>query len=408
MKCIRGWRLFTLLVASALVFNFLCSASASAEAKETVLYSFGCGTDGCGPSGNLARDSQGNLYGTSADGGCCGTVFELTPVQGGGWSESVLHAFTGGTDGANPYSGVVMDASGNLYGTTDQGGTGSNCQGGSDGCGTVFKLTHSGSTWTESVLYSFSGGTDGAGPVAGVVFDKSGNLYGTTHFGGPSSPGYGIAFELSPSSEGWNEVVLHSFDYTDGAYPNTKLAIDNRGDLYGTTSIGGSYENGTVFRLAPSQGGWVETTIWEFTPAIGSAGPNGVIVHGDVLYGTTLEGGASSVGNVFQLTPAVGPWTYTDIYDFTGGRDGGNPFAGVTADPSHLYGTTNWGGRFELGTVFRLTHEGNGTWTEDVLYNFTGSTDGENPYSPLLLGPNGLFGFANIAPGGLVYEITAP
>lgn len=410
MRELRTLRFFLLVLVLAFFCNLLNSTSALAQAKDTVLYSFSCGADGCGPNGNLARDSQGNLYGTTTGGGaCCGTVFELTPVQGGGWTESVLYAFTGGTDGGIPYSGVIIDASGNLYGTTYQGGTGSNCQGGQSGCGTVFKLTHSGSTWTESVLYSFSGGMDGGSPAAGVVFDEAGNLYGTTQFGGPSSPGYGIVFELSPTANAWNEVILHSFSFNpDGANPNTKLAIDNFGDLYGTTPQGGAYSEGTVFRLAPAQGGWATTVIWDFTPTVGGVGPSGVIVHKGALYGTTEGGGVFNVGNVFQLTPAVGIWTYANVYEFTGGRDGGFPAAGVTADPNHLYGTTASGGRYALGTVFRLTHEDDGSWVEDVLYSFTGNSDGYNPYSPLLLGPEGVFGFATTASGGLVYEITHP
>ena len=230
--------------------------------------------------------------------------------------------------------------------------------------------------------------------MSGVLFDEAGNLYGTTQFGGSSSPGYGTVYELSPTANAWIEVVLHSFNfYPDGAYPNTKLAIDNFGDLYGTTLQGGAYSEGTVFRLAPSQGGWAETLIWDFTPTVGGAGPAGVIVHKGALYGTTETGGAFNVGNVFQLKPAVGLWTYTNVYEFTGGRDGGFPVTDVTADPNHLYGTTLYGGRYAFGSVFRLTNESDGSWVEDVLYSFTGNADGENPYSPLLLGPVGLFGF---------------
>jgi uncharacterized repeat protein (TIGR03803 family) len=368
-----------------------------------VLYNFSCGTDGCEPYGNLTPDSDGNLYGTTVSGGnstcACGTVFELTPVQGGGWTESVLYAFMGGLDGSTPQSGVIFDTLGNLYGVTYDGGT--------DSSGTVFKLTHSGSNWTESVINDFSGGSDGRNPLAGLVFDPAGNLYGTTGDGGAYSGG--TVFELSPTAEGWSEIVLHSFGYgQDGASPNTKLAIDSLGDLYGTTSGGGTYGYGSVLRVVPSDTGWTETTIWDFTPGTPNGlYPNGVIAHGHALYGTTFWGGMFNVGDVFQLTPAVGIWNYTVIYSFTGGHDGGSPYAGLTADRSHLYGTTFNGGRYGLGTAFRLT-ESNGAWAEQVLYNFTGSADGENPYGPLLLAPGSLFGFANISPGGLVYEITAP
>lgn len=406
-------RLLILVMVSALAYNFSFPLSVSAQANQTVLYDFTCGTDGCHPIGNLARDSQGNLYGTTIDGGdsgCnegtgCGVVFELSPMSGGGWNQTVIHTFIGGTDGSLPYSGVIIDASGDLYGVTFQGGTGSNCNNSSSGCGTVFKLTHSGSTWNESLIYTFAGGNDGANPMGGLVFDTAGNLYGTTEFGGTYSDGN--VFELSPTSSGWNESVLHSFSFGDGYSPNTKLAFDSLGSLYGTTPLGGSYGDGTVFRLVPSPSGWVETTIWNFTPITGGAFPNGVIVHGNALYGTTASGGAFNVGNVFQLKPAIGIWTYTQLWDFSGGRDGGEPAAGLTADPDHLYGTTFFGGRYGFGTVFRL-RQNSGVWIEDVLYSFTNNADGENPDSPLLLGPEGLFGFANDSLGGLAYEITAP
>jgi uncharacterized repeat protein (TIGR03803 family) len=404
----RGSPGAVLLLALALFCTCL-SVPASAEAKETVEFNFRCGAGGCAPSGNLVSDSQGNLYGTTVSGGnanCnCGTVFELTPNSGGGWTETVLHAFAGGADGATPYGGVILDTAGNLYGVTYQGGTGS-CEG--TGCGTVFELSYSGSTWTATVIYTFRGGRGGGSPVGGLVLDATGNLYGTTQVGGTGT--HGTVFELSPTSQGWSETVLHSFGDTpdDGASPNTKLAMDDLGDLYGTTPGGGSYGGGTVFRLIPTQGGWQETIIWDFPAIYGGVSPNGVIVHGKALYGTMENGGAFNVGVVFQLTPAIGIWKYTEVYDFTGGRDGGEPVAGVVADLHHLYGTTQYGGVYGLGTVFRLTSMGNGNWPEDVLYSFTDSTDGENPYSPLLLGPSGLFGYANNASGGLVYEITAP
>lgn len=389
--------------------------TASASAKETVLYSFACGTDGCGPAGTLARDAAGNLYGATATGGnlaCsvaesygCGTVFELTPNSGGGWTETVLYSFTAGTDGALPYSGVVLDASGNLYGTTSLGGGGTLCGYGALGCGTVFKLTYSNGGWTETVLYSFSGGTDGSNPISGLVLDKVGNLYGTTVTGGGRA--YGTVFELSPISGGWTESVLYSFtNGSDGYAPESSVVFDHLGNLYGTAEVG-LYGGGTVFRLAPSASGWTESTIWSFSGGYDGSGPTGVIVHEGALYGTTSAGGDYNLGTAFQLTPAIGNWTMNVIHAFTGGNDGGEPLAGLVAGQRDLYGTTLYGGYYLFGTVFRLTPpKGNGEWTETVLYNFTGGSDGGNPDSPLTIGPGGLFGLTDL-PHGLVYEITA-
>ncbi len=399
------------------LFAFAFTNQAFAEAKETVLYNFQCGTDGCGPSGALVRDQSGNLYGTTGSGGnlaCgngsgCGTVFELTSDNTGNWTETVLYSFAGGTDGAYPKGGVILDAKGNLYGTTTWGVDGKSCQNSNSGCGTVFKLSNSGGGWTESVLYAFSGGADGAFPEAGLVFDKTGNLYGTTLYGGVNSCTYvgcGTVFELASTSSGWIETVIYAFPNVFGGYsPTSGVTFDYLGNLYGAAS-GGAYSNGVIFRLVPSPGGWTENTIWSFSGGYEGVSPTGVITHDGALYGVAA-GGQYNVGNVFQLRPAVGNWMLTVIHSFTGGNDGGLPYVGVVADSDHLYGTTQFGGYFQFGTVFRLTPESNDQWKEDVLYNFKGQSDGANPYSPLLLSPGSLFGFDNIAPGGQVYEITA-
>jgi len=230
----RGKRLSIGLKAALAIFLvtlLVTSTWATTNWTEKVLHSFHRnGTDGYTPQASLIFDAAGNLYGTTVDGGTYrgGTVFELTPQAGGGWTETVLHSFhRNGTDGASPYAGLVLDAAGNLYGTTVDGGT--------YGRGAVFELTpEAGGGWTEQVLHNFGNGTDGAFPYAGLVLDAAGNLYGTTCQGG--THGRGAVFELTPQAGGgWTDKVLHSFDPTDGYYPEAGLIFDAAGNLYGTT-----------------------------------------------------------------------------------------------------------------------------------------------------------------------------
>src|SRR5664280_870386 len=230
----------------AIFITILFATSTWAAAEDTVLHSFSNnGTDGIVPDGGVIFDAAGNLYGTTWAGGTyrAGTVYELTPAAGGGWTEQVLHSFGNGADGAFSAAGLIFDTAGNLYGTTAGGGTYSN--------GTVFELTPAaGGTWTEQVVYSFANnGTDGTVPKAGVIFDAAGNLYGTTSQGGTYT--LGALFELTPAAGGtWTEQVLHSFgNGTDGANLYAKLIFDGAGNLYGTTYQGGSYGGGTVFRF---------------------------------------------------------------------------------------------------------------------------------------------------------------
>ena len=281
---------------------------------ETVLYPFTGGSDGSGPSlGNPVFDKNGNLYGTTQLGGdlaCsppygCGTVYQLTP-SASGWTESVLYSFSGGNDGSEPASGVILDEAGNLYGITYQGG-GIGC--GGRGCGTVFQLSPSGSGWKETILYSFTGGSDGGNPYGGLIFDQSGNLYGTTLFGG--SGGGGTVFELSPSGGGWTFTLVYALTGYD-AGPVGSLAMDGAGNLYGTTNANGAYGNGSVFKLQPSNGGWIYTTLHDFTyrgpdGSLPVAGPT-VDAKGNV-YGTTSQGGTQycgfevQCGVVWEITP---------------------------------------------------------------------------------------------------------
>ena len=318
-------------------------------------------------------DAAGNLYGTTQFGGnyVQGSVYELTPTRGGGWMETVLHSFQqNGTDGIQPVAGLTMDAAGNLYGTTFAGGPYNG--------GTVFELTPSaGGGWTETVLHNFNhDGSDGYTPEAGLVLDAAGDLYGTTHDGGThncgtpqSDDGCGTVFELSPASGGgWTETVLHSFSNNglDGIYPFAgPLIFDAAGNLYGTTYWGGAYGVGTVFELRPNGGGsWTEAVLHNFKQNGTDGGqPLAGLIFDTVgnLYGTTGLGGTYDSGTVFELTPSGGGgWTESLLYSFcsqNGCPDGNQPQAGLVPDADgNLYGTTNRTTYDASGTVFELTH----------------------------------------------------
>jgi uncharacterized repeat protein (TIGR03803 family) len=345
--------------------------------------------------------------------------------------ERVLLNFNG-QDGRLPQAGLIFDAAGNLYGTTEGGGTGSNC--GAFGCGTVFELTPAaGGGWTETVLYSFGGSPDGADPLAGLIFDAAGNLYGTTGAGGTYD--YGTVFELTPAAGGgWTETVLHNFNYnvTDGYYPYAGLILDAAGNLYGTTSQGGTYGYGwgTVFELTPAAGGgWTEKVLHSFPDYNGTDGTSpyaGLIFDAaGNLYGTTSQGGTYIFrGTVFELTPAAGGgWTETVLHSFGNGADADSPQAGLIFDAAgNLYGTTVEGGTgsnciFGCGTVFELTPAAGGGWTEKVLYSFNANgTDGYYPYAGLIFDAAGnLYGttrYGGTSSGcapygcGTVFELT--
>jgi uncharacterized repeat protein (TIGR03803 family) len=363
-----------------------------AVAQETVLYNFSCGATGCEPGSNLIFDAAGNLYGTSPRGGEAnyGVVFELSPQVGGGWTEQVLHSFSNNEAGILPQGGLIFDAAGNLYGTTSGGGE-------HEG-GTVFELSPAtGGGWSEYVLHNFGAGTDGSEPNAGLVMDAAGNLYGTTTLGG--AHGDGAAFELTPvTGEGWKEKMLHSFGgTTDGSQPRAGLTFDATGNLYGTTIYGGAYDGGTVFELTPQTSGqWAGKVLHSF----GEVNANGVSTYepyGSVtfdaagnLYGTTYYGGGNGGGIVYELTPSTGgAWKELPLHNL-GGNAGSNPLAGVVIDTAgNLYGTTLNGGYEHgdcasagCGVVYELTPTTGGLWTETVLLAFD-YTDGGHPTGTL-------------------------
>ncbi len=339
----------------------------------TPLYLFKGVPDGCSPTG-VIFGPDGNLYGTTGDGGnpppsalgfYGGTVFKLSPPTTPCantsclWKEKVLYAFSlapngqcGGSDGDGPsFWNIVFDRAGNIYGTTFYGGIDNLRLCGCFGCGVVYELSHSGNHWIESVIYAFSGGPDGNYPVSGVTLDEAGNLYGITEYGGVYE--YGNLYEIRHTSSGWVESTIYSF----GNYPGGDLAIDRGGNLYGTTCC-----DGFVYELSPSGFNWAFSLLYVWG-GYGYLDPNGNLVMdaSGNLYGTTYNGGTGG-GNVYKLTPTGGGWIYTDLHDFTDPAGGYWPVAGVTLDEDgNIYGTTSFGGDMSAcggqgcGTVWEIT-----------------------------------------------------
>ena len=414
-------------VAAFLVLPLAMTTCWAATPQEKLLHSFGNGTDGLGPAAALIFDSEGNLYATTADGGIhgLGTAVVLSPGQGGSWSETIMHSFGRGTDGQSPLASLIEDGGGNFYGTTSNGGIHTNC---ADGCGTVFELSpQEGGGWTETVLHSFGGGNDGKEPMGELVMDSAGNLYGTTAFGGShpcSGDGCGIVFELSRSQGGgWTETVLHNFGRSgDGEIPYSGLVFDSLGNLYGTTYYGGIHQAGTVFELSPNgSGGWSETVVHSLGNSATNDGANPtsslIIDSNGNLYSTTAYGGIHLQGTVFELSPRQGGgWTEMVLHSFGNfiTNDGQNPYAPLVMDGSgNLYGTTFMGGIHTQGIAFELSPAEDGGWSETVLHNFGATeTDGEYPISGLILDSSGnLYGTTELggtspASGGTVFEIT--
>lgn len=359
-----------------------------AAQQEIVLHSFNNkGTDGYIPVAGLVFGASGNLYGTTPAGGAhnLGIVYELTPTGGGGWAEAIVHSFNfNGVDGDDPSGSLVADAMGNLYGATRGGGT--------YNYGTVFELRRTLGGGAEKILFSFNK-TDGYEPYS-VVFDASGNLYGTTYAGG--AYGYGDVFELVPEAGGvWRKNILLSFNSNDGAGPTPTVIFDQSGNLYGTTAGGGAYNNGTVFELMPTSAGWTEKILHSFNLAdADGASPLGVVLDSSGnLYGTTFGGGAYSGGTVFELIPSSGGgWTEKLLLNFVPYGIGGYlPYAGLMLDVAgNLYGTTAYGGAYDCGTAFELARGAAGGWAEKVLHSFNpNGTDGQNPYAPLISDASG-------------------
>ena len=408
----------------AVVTTLTLTTGASAATKYKILYSFSISGDaGQEPTAGVVLDSAGNLYGTTSY--YYGAVFELTPGSGGKWTEATLYDFKGGSDAFAPYAGLIFDQSGNLYGTTIIGG-GTGCYG--VGCGTVFELSPaSDGGWTETVLYSFTGGGDGSRPQAGLLLDSAGNLYGTSTQGGNltcgSGSGCGVVFKLTPKSDSWRETVLYRFKGgIDGADPYTGVLLGKEGNLYGTTAIGGGKGCGgtgcgTVFELTPTAGGWKERILYRFKGGTDGAGPVGAGLIQDAknnFYGTTGGGeNSSDWGSVFKLTHLTSGWKETVLHHFTGSPDAGLPEGVILGKTGNLYGAAYFGGRNTgcfggCGAVFELS-ESSGMWKETILHNF-GNEDGRYPASGLSVDTKGNFYGTTMWGGsdgyGTVFQIT--
>lgn len=408
---------------------------------ETVLYSFAGGESASNVQAGLIQDGSGVLYGTSYGGGRdrAGTIFSLTPPSSGGtaWTARLLHQFDG-AGGQGPSSPLLAGEAGELFGTTPLGGR--------DAYGTVFKLAPppAGKTaWTETVLYSFKGGADGAWPIGGLIKDKAGALYGTTQGGGSAGAfGAGTVFKLTPPVAGkmaWTESILHSFTDnpgTDGEYPSSAgLIMLAGGGLVGASQ--GGTGNGIVFKLNPAGADktpWNESIIYSFKGGVDGSGPGSLFSdRNGVLYGATAGGGTTYIcsagtstagcGTAFKLTPpgaGGGSWTETVLYRFKGGSDGAWPALGFVAkDGSAIYGTTTIGGisgrcqsfsGTSCGTVFKLSRAAasSASWHESVLHRFD-DADGAYPVAGLVVDRNGALYGATSAGGasdaGTVFKV---
>jgi uncharacterized repeat protein (TIGR03803 family) len=398
-------RALTLAVLSMLL---LIPARPAQAQTESLLHNFTGGSDGGEPYSRLTSDGAGNFYGTTEVGGQgYGTVFELSPNGSGGWNETVLHTFTNGLDGGYPFlTAMIFDRVGNLYGTTYSGGP--------TGSGVVFKLSPLGQLWVETVLYSFgtAGGPSGAHPFNGVIMDATGNLYGT--FLVNSLPTNEAVFELSPSTvDGGRLKVIYTFDAPADNNGGGGLTMDASGNIFAVLSA--AYDSPAIVELSPNgKGNWNPTVLQTFAKNIfPEGGP--VLDKAGNLYGTTQAGGASNLGAVYELSPGEnGAWTGKVLYSFKGGKtDGLGPYAGITFDAAgNIYGTTIFGGESNKGTVFELAAPvGKGSYEEKVLWSFNGP-DGNGSQGSLILDSAGnLYGMTPRGGGtgcncGVVFEVT--
>jgi uncharacterized repeat protein (TIGR03803 family) len=399
---------------------FSAAAIPASAQQETVLHSFAIGDTSDeaphAPQNAVVFDPEGNLYGTTVAGGPPeaengGSAYKLSPQADGSWVLSILYFFGPGPTGEYPSSNLIFDSAGNLYGTTNGGGTNYR--------GVVFQLVpQAEGLWKENILMNFTG--QAAGTYSGLMFDKRGNLYGTNY--GDGLYECGEVFELSPVSGGWTQQIVHMFAGPDGCGPGGGLAMDAAGNMYGITYTGGATDGGTVFELSPNANGvWSEKVLHSFD---GDSASNYLPRGGPVfdssgnLYGTTFgktNARFQGSGTVYKLSPSAdGTWTETILHQFSdNGVDGFSPYAGVVFDAAgNLYGTTSEGGAYGAGTAFKLSPQSDGSYSETIVHSFGNGSDGSNPYyGSLIFDPAGnLYGTTENGgrgdSSGIVFKIT--
>ena len=392
----------------AVIFALALTAWASTE---KVLWNFKGGSDGSEPWSNyFISDAKGNLYAATAAGGTysAGTVFMLSPAG----KETVLYEFKGSNgDGSAPHGRLAFDADGEIYGTTQGGGT--------NGTGTVYRLSpKSGGGWTEKVIYNFSAtGADGTAPSAGMTIAADGTMYSTTPDGGAF--GAGTVFSLKKTSKGWKQTVIQNLNgSSNGGFPYEGLMMDTAGNLYGAAPTGGTSGQGVIYRLSLTKKGWVDTVLHSFTGQNGDgAGLYWIDLISDKsgnIYGATSFGGTNGTGTVWELVYSETKKTYSEsiLYEFgaSGSGDGNNPYGGLAMDSKgNLYGTTLYGGPSNIGTFYKLTKQGK-TWKETILHSFVAANDGNEPTgNPYIDATGRLYGMTQTGGKsnlGIVYRIT--
>lgn len=407
------------LAVTALLLPAIFALTALHAQTYSVIHDFTGGSDGGTPMAGLTLDRAGNLLGTANFGGntggdCgvsgCGLVYKLAQ-RNGSWMLTPLYSFQGGDDGANPQmANVIVAPTGVLYSTTYYGG--GVCTAGDIGCGTVFMLQPRATAcpttfcpWNETILHRFTG-HDGAGPVGALLLDQAGNLNGATNSGNLLNGG--TVYQLN-QSEGTEQVLFHPY-----GYPGSGVNDDSSGNLYGTTFIG-LHSRGTVYQLTPSGNLWIGTEIRDFSGGADGGNPIAGLIFDAAgnLYGATTAGGSGNGGTVFELSPLNGGWDYKLLYSFAGPNNDRfvvGPVGNLVMDAAgNLYGTTISDGASGHGAVFRLTPS-IGSWTYTSLHDFTGGSDGSYPYSNLVFGADGnIYGTASgggAFNAGVVFEIT--
>jgi len=373
-------------------------AQPALAAKTSTIYSFTAGADGAFPRGGVITDDQGNFYGATAGGGTgsSGVVYQLSKAKGSAWVQTTLYAFTGGDDGGLPQAGLLRDGQGNLYGTTYQGGSAGN--------GVVYQLSppKQGETaWTQKVLWTFSGGNDGSQPTCALIMDAAGNLYGTTNWGGTGV--VGTVFKLSPPADGgkrWTQTVLYNFTgNNDGGQPSGQMLLGSDGNLYGTTAGYGQFNLGNVFKLSATGGDhWDFSVLHAFSGDSDGEVPRAGLIQGPDgrIYGVTA-GFARSFGTVFALDTSGS--NYQVLWHVAGqqGFEGNGPWQELSMDDSGtLYGATYADGESNAGEIFQLKppKNGQGSWTAKVLHTFQLDANGEFPMTKVLVQKGKLYGTA--------------